>query len=228
MENAASLIKSEKHKPDIRELTLKHGISFPSDEELIMLLLGQGTKKLPVGKLAQKVCSMIYTTNPDELVEKLMQIEGMGKSKSLTIAAAIELGRRKTNHISSVIRTPSDILPYVQHYALESTEHFITTTLNGAKEIISMEVVSVGTINKALVHPREIFSNAVKEHASGIICCHNHPCGKCQPSNADRESTEIIRKAGEILGITLLDHIIITRSSYFSFLENGLLDGEEN
>ena len=106
---------------------------------------------------------------------------------------------------------------------MQPTEHFITVTVNGAKEILSTRVVSVGTINKALIHPREVFANAVSEYASGIICCHNHPCGQCYPSNADIDSTKILQKAAKILGIVFMDHIIITKEDYFSFLEHGML-----
>lgn len=111
----------------------------------------------------------------------------------------------------------------VWQYSLEPAEHFITITTNGAHEILSTKVVSVGTVNKALIHPREVFADAVAEHASGIICCHNHPCNQCYPSDADIESTRQLQKASQILGISFLDHLIVTRDSYFSFLEHDML-----
>ncbi len=189
-----------------------------------MLMLGKGTKKTPIEKLSKRVLKVIYDSSEEELVKNLCAIDGMGKTKSLLIASALELGRRKFKHFKVRIQRPSDIIPYMRQYSLEQTERFITATVNGAGEIMNIRVVSVGTINKTLIHPREIFSEPVAEHASGIICCHNHPFGKCIPSEADRHSTIILQHAAEILGISLLDHLIITKDSYYSFLENGLLE----
>ena len=216
-------MNTQKPKPDIRELTLSHGISFPSDEELVMLMLGKGTRDMPVEKLAQRVCATLAECTQSTLVERLKTIPGMGDAKALTIAAAIELGRRRTIPREVRITTPSDIVPYVKHYAMEQREHFICASLNGAREIIQIRVVSVGTPPRTMVHPREIYAEPVAEHASGIICCHNHPCGPCLPSDADRESTRTLQKAAYILGMTFLDHIIITKEDYFSFLEHQLL-----
>ncbi|WP_277299889.1 DNA repair protein RadC [Treponema succinifaciens] len=210
-------------QPNIRELTLLNGISYPDDEELIMLILGKGTKNNPIERLAEKVTKTINSSNEEELIPNLKKINGMGESRALIIAAALELGRRRRGILRSSINAPKDVIPFLQHYTLMPTEHFITVTVNGAKEILSTRVVSVGTINKALIHPREVFANAVSEYASGIICCHNHPCGQCYPSNADIDSTKILQKAAKILGIVFMDHIIITKEDYFSFLEHGML-----
>ena len=177
-------------QPNIRELTLLNGISYPDDEELIMLILGKGTKNNPIESLAEKVTKTINSSNEEELIPNLKKINGMGESRALVIAAALELGRRRRGILRSSINAPKDVIPFLQHYTLMPTEHFITVTVNGAKEILSTRVVSVGTINKALIHPREVFANAVSEYASGIICCHNHPCGQCYPSNADIDSTK--------------------------------------
>lgn len=210
-------------QPNIRELTLLNGISYPDDEELIMLILGKGTKNNPIESLAEKVTKTINSSNEEELIPNLKKINGMGESRALIIAAALELGRRRRGILRSSINAPKDVIPFLQHYTLMPTEHFITVTVNGAKEILSTRVISVGTINKALIHPREVFANAVSEYASGIICCHNHPCGQCYPSNADIDSTKILQKAAKILGIVFMDHIIITKEDYFSFLEHGML-----
>ena len=210
-------------QPNIRELTLLNGISYPDDEELIILILGKGTKNNPIESLAEKVTKTINSSNEEELIPNLKKINGMGESRALIIAAALELGRRRRGILRSSINAPKDVIPFLQHYTLMPTEHFITVTVNGAKEILSTRVVSVGTINKALIHPREVFANAVSEYASGIICCHNHPCGQCYPSNADIDSTKILQKAAKILGIVFMDHIIITKEDYFSFLEHGML-----
>ena len=216
--------KITKPKPDIRELTLRNGISYPSDEELVMLLLNKGSKNMPIEKLAEKVLSVIDGGSSDNLVDRLKNIEGVGNTRALTVAAALELGRRRNSYLKSVVNNPSDIIPYIKHFAMEHTEHFVCASLNGARELMKIRVVSIGTVSRTLIHPREIFAEPVAEHASGIICCHNHPFGPCIPSSADKESTEALLKASKVLGISLLDHIIINRDGYFSFLEHGMLE----
>ena len=210
-------------KPDIREQVLKQGISYPTDEELIMLILGKGIKGVPIQQLAARVISVLHGTNDNQIVQNLLTIKGIGTSRALALAASIELGRRYTKHLQSPIKKPEDILPYVQQYAIEQKEHFLAITLNGAHEIIKIRVISIGTLNRTLIHPREIFSEALTDHAAAIIVCHNHPSGNTSPSNEDIETTQILIKASQILGISLLDHLIIGRQSYYSFADHKLL-----
>ena len=224
--------ETKRSHPDIRELTLKNGIGYPSDSELLMLMIGSGTKEMPVNILARKVMETLNTSNQENLIENLKNIKGMGDSKTLAIAAALELGRRRNSYLNAVINKPSDIIPYIQHYAMEQKEHFICASLNGAHEILKRnlrlvahvckkysntnveqdDLISIGTINKTLIHPREIFADPISEHASAIICSHNHPYGECTPSAADIESTKIIKNSADILGIAFLDHIIISKN----------------
>jgi DNA repair protein radc len=210
-------------KPDVREQVLKHGLQYPSDEELVMLILGTGIKDLPIRKLARDIVRLLNETNSRDVVRTLSQIRGMGTSRSLAIASAIELGRRRSVHLHSVIKTPKDVVPFIRNYSVQVREHFVCVTLNGGHEILNIRVASVGTLNRTLVHPREVFSEALIEHASAVIVCHNHPAGSCTPSQEDIETTQILIAASHIIGITLLDHIILDRDSYFSFLEHRLL-----
>ncbi|MCK9168796.1 MAG: DNA repair protein RadC [Treponema sp.] len=210
-------------KPDVREQVLKHGLSYPSDEELVMLILGTGTRNLPVRSLSHEVVRALGKTNTEDTVQILSSVKGMGISRSLAIAAALELGRRRSVHLHSVIRQPRDVVPFVRNYSVLPKEHFICVTLNGGHEVLKIRIASVGTINRTLVHPREIFSEALMENASAMIVCHNHPSGTCTPSEDDIETTQTLIAASQIIGITLLDHIILDRDSYFSFLEHNLL-----
>ena len=125
------------------------------------------------------------------------------------------------------IKTPEDLIPFVTHYTLTKQEHFLSVMLSGANEIIDIHVASVGTVNYTVVHPREIFSLAVKENASSLILCHNHPSGSVTPSNEDIETTKRLVDAGEIIGIPVIDHLILTQDSHFSFFEHGLLEGKK-
>ena len=210
-------------KPQIRELTLINGLSFPSDQELIMLILGSGGKSCPIEQVAQQAIRIMDASNQDTLIDNLCKVKGIGKNKALALAAAWELGRRRTSFQRAIVTTPKDLLPYVQHFAMYPTEHFVTAILNGAQEILDIKLISVGGTNKAFIHPREVFAEAISRHASAIICCHNHPGGSPRPSQADIDSTKALKKAADALGITFLDHLIITRNEYFSFMEHDLL-----
>lgn len=209
--------------PDIRELTLKHGIEYPSDEELIMMILGSGSKGLPIEKLANQVSNVLQDSNKEDIITNLLMIHGMGPGKALAIASAIELGRRKNIHKNILIQKPKDVVPFIQSYSMQIKEHFLCITLNGGHEILQIRVISVGTVNQTIVHPREVFSEALMENAAAIIVAHNHPSGNCQPSDQDISTTETLEECAQLLGISFLDHIIFSQRSYFSFKEHGML-----
>ncbi len=178
---------------------------------------------MPVESLADKIHQVLIRSNPEQWVEKLCAIQGVGPGKALAIAAAMELGRRLNRNPQAAVNRPVDVVPFLKHYAMETSEHFVCVTVNGAKEIISIRTLCVGAGNMAVLKPVEIFSEALQERASGIILCHNHPGGTPFPSTEDIKTTENLVKATSVLGLALLDHIIITRNSYYSFLENGML-----
>ena len=130
-------------------------------------------------------------------------------------------------HLKVRVHSPVDVIPFVRNYAISNKEHFLAITLNGSYEIIQIHVVSVGTLTRTLIHPREIFMEAILESASAMIVCHNHPSGDCSPSEEDLATTEVLLNASKILGIALLDHIIIACEDYFSFKEHGVLFSKE-
>ena len=210
-------------KPDIREKSLKFGMSYPFDEELVMLILGSGSKQVPIEMMSEKIIDVLDCSDANDIVKNLMKIKGVGESKALAVAAALELGRRRSKHLRAPIKTPQDILSFVRNYSVSQKEHFLVVTLNGGHEIIQIHCVSVGTLNKTLIHPREVFELAIKEKAAAIILCHNHPSGNCNPSSEDIETTETLIEASFIMGIKILDHIIIDCENYFSFVEHNLL-----
>lgn len=203
-------------KPNTRELLLKLGEESLRDYELIMILLGTGTKTKTVEQLAKSVLEIIQKNSGKNLKEKLLKINGMGKSKTALICAALELGKRYNSFNGIKIKQPEDLIPLVQHYALQNQEHLILVTLNGSHEIIQIKLISIGTLNRSLIHPREIFSEAIKDRAAGIIICHNHPSGSLLPSDNDIEVTQRLKSVSEIIGIPLLDHIILSQKGFFS------------
>lgn len=194
-----------------------------SDQELLALLLGKGTPEMDVMTLAAKLVKVIDTKGLDIKAEDLKKFNGVGDAKAALVMAALEYARRRIKPDGAKIETPADLLPHVRHYADRKQEHFLCAGINGANEIISIRVVSMGLVDRTPVHPREVFAEALIERASAIIVAHNHPTGSLEPSTADIEITSQLKAAGEILGISLLDHIIFNRTGYYSFLEAGMI-----
>ena len=211
----------EGEKPEVREKILSYGIDAISDRELIMALLGNGKKGIPVTKLADKVLQVLYTYKSNNLQEELLKIKGMGPGKTALILSALECGKRFLYKAKNSIKSVEDIIPLIQIYGLQKQEHFICVTLNGAHEVINILVVSVGSLNKSVIHPREIFFPAISDRAAAILIAHNHPSGNIEPSLEDRECTKRILEASKIMGIPLLDHLIISKFGYYSFRESS-------
>lgn len=206
-----------------REKLLRKGAHALSDQELLAVLLGKGTASMDVMTLAAKLARLIDEKGLQVRADDLTQFDGVGDAKATLILAAIEFARRRIKPEGSKIETPADLLPHVRHYADRKQEHFLCASINGANEILSIRVVSIGLIDRSPVHPREVFADALTERAAAIIVAHNHPSGGVEPSQSDISITAQLKAAGEILGIELLDHIIFNRVDYFSFLEAGRL-----
>ncbi len=184
-------------------------------------MLGSGTKKVDVMALASRILKVIDQSGGTADVNALQQIEGVGSAKAALIAAALEFARRRIRPEGTKISSPAEVLPLISHFADRKQEHFICLSLNGANEVITSRVVSVGLVNKTQVHPREVFADPITDRASSIIVAHNHPAGTLTPSKEDIEITRQLKSAGETLGIKLLDHIIFNHKGFFSFQENG-------
>ena len=211
-----------------RERLLHVGASSLSNAELLAILLRTGSSNESVLMLAQKILAELETLHNlyDVTIEELTKIKGVGPAKAVQLKAAIELGKRIVlqSPIDRVsIRSPKD----VSHYIMEDMrylkqEHFIALLLNTKNQIIGKETVTVGTLNSSLVHPREVFKPAIKKSSSAIIVVHNHPSGDPTPSKEDIDVTNRLIKAGELLGIDVLDHIVIGDNAYISLKEKGL------
>jgi DNA repair protein RadC len=206
-----------------REKLLARGATALSDQELMAVLLGKGTAQVDVMTLASKLVRLIDEKGLHVRDDDLTGVDGVGEAKATLILAAIEFARRRIKPDGLKIDTPADVLPLIRQYADRKQEHFLAITINGAKEVQAVRVISIGLIDRSPVHPREVFADAVAERASGIIVAHNHPAGGVEPSEADVNITRQLREAGRIVGIELLDHIIFNRTDYFSFLEAGKL-----
>ncbi len=155
--------------------------------------------------------------------ERLKAIQGLDDNAAEAILSALELGRRKAGKKSRSIKTPEDVYNEIRHYADRQQEHLIVIALNGAHEVVFAEMVTIGLVNMTVVHPREVFSDAIRCRASSIVIAHNHCSGQLNPSDEDLAITKRIVNAGQILGIHVLDHLIISEKGYMSFKEKGLM-----
>ena len=206
-----------------RELLFARGAEYLSNRQLLQIVLGSGTKDRGVHLLAQDVLAVLDSPGDSFTPEGLLGIQGLGDAKRALLCAAFELARRRLCPTRRRIGKPADILPIVVHFADRKQEHFLSVSLNGAHEVIGLRVVSVGLVNRTLVHPREVFADPLADRAAAVVAAHNHPSGNVEPSSEDREITDRLYRAGEVLGIPLLDHVIFGRRGYYSFLEAGEL-----
>ncbi|MCK8601360.1 RadC family protein [Desulfoferrobacter suflitae] len=206
-----------------REKMQSKGAIALSDEELVAILLGFGTKGHDVMSVAKRIVRLVDDHHGRPDLADLQRLEGVGPAKATLIAAALEFARRRIRPEGVKIKTPLDVLPEVRHYADRKQEHFLCISLNGAHEIIATRVVSIGLVNKTQVHPREVFADPITDRASAVVLAHNHPSSDLTPSKEDILLTRQLKEAGETLGITVLDHIIFSQKGHYSFLENGCL-----
>lgn len=208
-----------------REKIASKGASVLSDNELIEAIIGRGTKNKDVREISKEIGGLIQQHRHNLRYKDLQEVEGIGPTKASQIIACFELGRRYFKPIGTDIKVtrPEDILPLVAHLKEKRQEHFICLTLNGAGEILGNRVITVGLLNHSLVHPREVFADAITDRAASIICVHNHPSGSLEPSSQDIAITNQLRDAGSLVGIQLIDHIIVSKNGYVSMREKGLL-----
>jgi DNA repair protein RadC len=197
-----------------------------SDIELLAVIVGTGIKDIDVLEVSAKMLKNMGGLSAVSRagLREIATEKGIGLKKAVKIQAAFEIGRRvitdksDLKHISSPGAVWQLLLPEI---ACLNKEEFRVLVVNNKNMLLKKTVVSVGTITEAIVHPREVFRDAIRESGSGIIVTHNHPSGNAAPSKQDIETTKRLVEAGKIVGIPLLDHIIMTNSSYFSMKENG-------
>lgn len=204
-----------------REKLQRLGASALTDRELVMLIIGSGTHDMPVKSLANEIMKNIDQGKCS--LEETMSIGGMGLAKAASVCAALELGRRLAPRTSRPITSPEEIYAVIRHYASRTQEKLVVVMLNGAHELLGTFVATVGLVNRTIAHPREVFAEPIASRAAAIAIAHNHPSGNVEPSEEDKEVTSRLKKAGDILGIKLLDHLVISEETYYSFLEHGLL-----
>ncbi len=205
-----------------REKLIKNGPQSLSDSELVAILLEKGVKGNNVFNISKQVVKKYSLKELSELgIKKLSSIPGIGTAKACRIAASFELGKRLSlkSDFSPEITCAADVYDIMKNLKYENQEHFIVLFLDTRKRLIRKKTLFIGTLDSTIIHSREIFNNAIKESSSSIILVHNHPSGDPMPSQEDIIITEQIKKAGDIIGIPVLDHVIIGNNRFISLKE---------
>lgn len=213
-----------------REKLLSKGAEVLSNSELIAILINNGSKDKSAVDLAKEVLRL-GSDNLNELgkltLKDFQQIKGIGEAKAITIAAALELGRRRQASATldkTIVQSSKDIAQYLKAILKDFTyEVFAVLFLNRANKINHFEIISRGGITGTVADPRIILKKALEQDATSIVLSHNHPSGSLKPSRADEELTQKIKEAAKYFDIKVIDHIIVSEDGYYSFADEGLL-----
>lgn len=207
-------------KPDRpREKLQAKGAAALSDFELLQVLIGSGNAQADVSKIARDTLRLIKANGASVTYEQLSQITGMGTAKIAELLAALELTKRYVlDNDQPIINSSDEAVEQLADIRDKKQEYFVCLTLDGANRLIAKRTITIGTLTSSLVHPREVFADAITDRAASIIVAHNHPSGQLRPSKVDEEITELLADAGELLGIRLSDHIIVTKSGSKSII----------
>ncbi len=217
--NLASTMKSIHDIPACdrpREKLHRRGPRALADHELLAILLGSGSRGEDVMRVATRILAALDSGSVEPHAADLQKIKGVGPAKAAVIAAALEFARRRIRPEGVTVTEPVAVLPLIRHYADRKQEHFLAISLSGAREVIATRVVSIGLVDQAPVHPREVFADPIVDRAAAVIVAHNHPSGSLTPSAEDLTMTRRLAAAGKTLGIELLDHIIFNARGYYS------------
>ncbi|WP_075035078.1 RadC family protein [Halobacillus dabanensis] len=223
------MIKDVPRQDRPRERMIDLGASHLSNQELLAILLGSGTKKESVMELSNRL--LVHFEGimllKDATIEELTAIRGIGVAKAVLLLSAIEMGKRmqKMKPVERyMIRSPEDGADFVMEEMRDlKQEHFICLFLNTKNQVLHRQTIFIGSLNASIVHPREVYKEAVKRSAASIICAHNHPSGDPTPSQEDIQVTRRLKECGKMIGIELLDHLVIGDRKFISLKEKGYL-----
>ena len=206
-----------------REKLLEKGVKSLKNEELLAVVLGSGIPGKDIRKLSREVSLLLEREFDTLSVKKLCTIHGLGIAKASQILASLELSQRLLTPNPRRIISAKMVYEALYDFASKRQEHFLMMTLDGASHIIKIRTLFIGTLTQSIVHPREVFADAIADRAAGIIVAHNHPSGALKPSHEDIRVTKRLKEVGNLVGIDLLDHVIISHKGYYSFSDEGQL-----
>jgi DNA repair protein RadC len=212
-----------------RERLQKFGAEALSAQEILALILGRGIAGESVMVTAQRLLSQFGSIKgmTDASVEELSQVKGIGPAKASQIKAAFELANRLEGYPElgkkPVVKTPDEVVSLVRgRLKGKKKEHFLVLLLDTRGQLIKISEISIGSLDSSIVHPREVFKEAISASAASVILAHNHPSGVPEPSEDDIKLTERLVQTGEVIGIEVLDHIVISNNNYVSLKREGL------
>jgi len=208
-----------------RERLIKYGSNVLSEADLIALLLSTGRKGQNVLSLAKTIIKTISLNRLSSVsFEELIQISGIGVTKASQIIACFELGKRLLiNKKISIILSPQEVWEQMSDIRDHKKEYFVAFFLDVRNQIVKREIISIGSLNASIVHPREVFEPAIRNFTSQIIVSHNHPSDEVVPSGEDISITKRLIEAGKIIGIAVIDHVIVSKSGYLSMKEKEMM-----
>lgn len=208
-----------------RERLAKEGVEALSNQELLAILLRTGTRQASVFEIAQKVLSNLssLTDLKKMTLQELQSLSGIGRVKAIELQAMIELGHRIHKHetleMESILSSQKLAKKMQQELGHKKQEHLVALYLNTQNQIIHQQTIFIGSATRSIAEPREILHYAIKHMATSLILVHNHPSGAVAPSRNDDHVTKLVKDACDMMGIVLLDHLIVSHSSYFSYRE---------
>ena len=208
-----------------RERLAQEGVEALSNQELLAILLRTGTRQASVFEIAQKVLSNLssITDLKKMTLQELQSLSGIGRVKAIELQAMIELGHRIHKHetleMESILSSQKLAKKMQQELGHKKQEHLVALYLNTQNQIIHQQTIFIGSATRSIAEPREILHYAIKHMATSLILVHNHPSGAVAPSRNDDHVTKLVKEACDLMGIVLLDHLIVSHSSYFSYRE---------
>jgi DNA repair protein RadC len=198
-----------------REKLQAKGAGALSDYELLMAIIGSGNAQADVTKIARDVRKLIAEKGSELTYEDLLKVKSLGPAKAANIMAGFELWRRQFEVTERpIIDSPEKAVAQLSDIRDKKQEYFVCLTLDGANRLIAKRIITIGTLTSSLVHPREVFADAITDRAASIIVAHNHPSGSLNPSTDDHRLTERLMTSAEILGVTLAYHLVLSKQSY--------------
>lgn len=216
---------SKENRP--RERLEKNGVHVLSDAELLAIIFKTGNKEENAIVMSDRLITKYGLGKLNELsLKELQEIKGIGPAKSMQIKVLFEFNKRYSlaKRDGEPIKSARDVFEYAsQRLITNQQEHFMILLLDSKNRIVKDEVISIGTLNASIIHPREVFKSAIRESANSIILVHNHPSGDPEPSAEDEQITEKLFEAGELLNIKVLDHVIVGKDKFWSFKERSVL-----
>ena len=215
MKNINDLAKQDRP----REKLLAKGPAVLSDFELLQALIGSGNAQADVSQIARETLKLFKLSGANITYEELKKVSGLGPARITEILSALELSKRYLIDCEQpIIDSPERAAEQLSDIRDKKQEYFVCMTLDGANRLIAKRIITIGTLNASLAHPREVFADAITDRAASIIVAHNHPSGNLEPSQADIDITNRLKEAGKLIGINVLDHILVSKSSYVTVI----------